>query len=74
MKIKIRLLAILRIIFSRNFILIDQIKEPLNDSEKRICRLLRRTDYSDESDFLTLKMSIMANFKVTEIEDKHHNL
>lgn len=69
---KLRLIAIYRIIRSRNFILIDGLDIYYNDDKKgRKSRLLRRTDFpGDEEDFLFMKQSIMSSFDVKNIENK----
>lgn len=69
---KMRLIAIYRIISSRNFILIDGISKFNDEEDKKIhrSRLLRRTDYNTEDEFLTLKQVIMSNFDVKSIEKK----
>lgn len=73
-KYTIRLVAIFRILTSKNWMLIDGIKEYKKDGEPARCsRLLRRTDYDTESDFLTLKGVLFNNFDVVEIEQKHHS-
>lgn len=67
-----RLIAIYRIVSSRNFILIDGINKFNDEEGKKIhrSRLLRRTDYNTEEEFHTLKQVIMSNFDVKSIEDK----
>lgn len=71
--IKLKLIALYRVLTKRNFILLDNLIEPLNDKDTRKSRLLRRTDFSNESDFLFMKMGIMCNFDVVKIEEKHHS-
>lgn len=70
-QIWLRLLALWFIVTSKNFILIHNIEETvLNGQPARKNRLLRRTDYSCESDFYSIKLALLANFNVTEIEEK----
>jgi len=56
-----RLLAIWKILTTKNFILIHSVKEYTVDSESgRKFKIIRRTDYTDESDALTLKASFIT--------------
>ena len=51
---KQRLIAILHILFDRNFVLITGITEFIRDGQKgRILKTIRRTDYGGESDYLS---------------------
>lgn len=56
------------ILTKRNFILIHEIKEfEKNGVKMRKAAVLRRTDYSPESDFLSMKMGIFICFPETKI-------
>lgn len=57
----IRLIAIYRILFCRNFILIDCNELKVDDQKARRVRLLFRTDYDLESDQLTLKAAYLKS-------------
>lgn len=49
-----RLIAILHILFDRNFVLITGITEFIQDGQKgRRLKIIRRTDYGGESDYLS---------------------
>jgi hypothetical protein len=66
-----RLKAVWFILSKRNFILIYGIKEiKINGKEGRRAGYLHRTDYSTESDFYTMKSSMLHQFGV-EIMDSH---
>jgi len=72
-RLKLRIMAC-KAILTGNFILIHNIKETvINGAKARELSLLRRTDYTMESDFLTMKGAILNYFPVTEIEKRHHN-
>ena len=60
-KLKIRLYSIWLILTSKNYILIHDIKEyNENNIDKRKMKITRRTDYSDDSDCLTLKATFFS--------------
>jgi hypothetical protein len=60
-KLKIRIYSIWLILTTKNYILIHDIKEyNENNIDKRKMLTTRRTDYSDESDCLTLKATYFS--------------
>ncbi len=66
-----RLIAVIRILKSRNFILIDGISERYSEEHQSKVwkyRLLRRTDLDTYGDFSVMKGAIMYNFPVTQLE------
>lgn len=54
-----RLRALFRVLFSRNFILIEVEEIILEGKPGRSVRVLSRTDYDTESDLLTLSAAYM---------------
>lgn len=54
-----RLRAVFRVLFSRNFILIEVKEKTVDGRPARDTRVLSRTDYDTESDLLTLSAAYM---------------
>ncbi|MCK9293278.1 hypothetical protein M0P25_04345 [archaeon] len=62
----LRLLAIWRIITRRNFIFIDFYEEKIDGEDARKVRSIHRSDYDEESEFLTLKAALLLKKKYIE--------